>query len=178
MSAIRKYASSDRRRLGLLRVHDDVLVLYAMRWPGEIRDSTELLTTDRGVRGGDRGRVRGHGHHEAIAQLIEAKRKDKPLPQAPEPEAPAAVLDLMAAMQESVSKTKACRGVHTGSAEVHELPQPKKAAAKKQPAKKAPAKKSATKKTAGRRRPAAPRGFRLDQRADQRKMPAMWSPAR
>lgn len=40
---------------------------------------------------------------EAIAQ-IEAKREEKPLPVAPEPEQPAQGLDLMATLQESVSE--------------------------------------------------------------------------
>ncbi len=89
---------------------------------------------------------------EAIAQIIEAKREEKPLPQAPEPEQPAQVLDLMAALQESVQKAKASRTEGTSDAEVHELPAPKKkAAAKKQPAKKTAAKKTTAKKTTGRR---------------------------
>ncbi|MEU8034810.1 hypothetical protein AB0C13_40905 [Streptomyces sp. NPDC049099] len=79
---------------------------------------------------------------EAIAQIIEAKREEKPLPEAPEHEQPAAVLDLMAALQESVSKVKASRGEGEGPAEVHELPRPNKAAPRKQPAKKAAAKKA------------------------------------
>ncbi|MFB9402242.1 Ku protein, partial [Streptomyces echinatus] len=83
---------------------------------------------------------------EAVAQIIEAKREEKPLPEVPEPEQPAPVLDLMAALQESVSKARASRGDDAGPAEVHELPKPKKAAAKKQPAKKTTAK-----KTTGRR---------------------------
>jgi DNA end-binding protein Ku len=87
---------------------------------------------------------------EAIAQIIEAKREEKPLPETPEPEEPAQVLDLMAALNASVQQAKASRG-GGGPAEVHELPKPKKAAAKKQPAKKAAAKKTAAKKTAGRR---------------------------
>ncbi|MGW1916570.1 hypothetical protein ACWCQS_39150 [Streptomyces sp. NPDC002076] len=74
-----------------------------------------------------------------MTQLIEAKRQEKPLPEAPEPEQPAQVLDLMAALQESVSKVKAARGEDTGPAEVHGLK--KKTVGKKQPAK----------KTAGRR---------------------------
>ncbi|MEV2215055.1 Ku protein [Streptomyces sp. NPDC050997] len=36
--AIVKYGWSGRERLGLLRVHGDVIVLYAMRWPDEVRD--------------------------------------------------------------------------------------------------------------------------------------------
>ncbi|MFF9526939.1 hypothetical protein ACF1DV_33945 [Streptomyces achromogenes] len=59
-----------------------------------------------------------------------------------EPEQPAPVLDLMAALQESVSK--ASRG-DAGPADVHELPK-KKTAAQKQPAKQ-----TGTKKTSGRR---------------------------
>ena len=73
---------------------------------------------------------------DALAKVIEAKREDKPLPEAPQPERPAQVLDLMAALTESVSKAKASRGE---DAVVHDMP---KKTAKKQPAKKA------TKKTA------------------------------
>jgi DNA end-binding protein Ku len=54
------------------------------------------------------------------------------------------VLDLMAALQESVSKVKASRGEEAGPAEVHELPKSKR----KPAAKKATAKKTAAKKTA------------------------------
>ncbi|MFJ9026270.1 hypothetical protein ACIRPU_40845 [Streptomyces sp. NPDC102259] len=61
----------------------------------------------------------------------------KPLPEAPEPEKPGQVLDLMAALTESVQKAKASRGK---DADVHEMPKSKKAAAKK-----------ATKKTAAKR---------------------------
>ncbi|MGW7824524.1 hypothetical protein ACWGLF_42105 [Streptomyces puniciscabiei] len=61
------------------------------------------------------------------------------------------MLDLTAALQESVSKAKAARGEDTGPGEVHELPKPKnKPAAKKQPAKKAVAKKTTAKKATGR----------------------------
>ncbi|WP_260327256.1 hypothetical protein [Streptomyces sp. TLI_185] len=76
---------------------------------------------------------------EAMAKIIEAKREDKPLPEAPEPEQPGQVLDLMAALTESVQQAKASCGE---KADVHELP---KKTAKKQPAKKT------TKKPAARR---------------------------
>ncbi|MFB7509349.1 MULTISPECIES: hypothetical protein [Streptomyces] len=78
--------------------------------------------------------------------FIEAKREEKPLPEAPEPEQPGQVLDLMAALNESVQQAKASRGEH---ADVHELPG-RKAAAKKM-TKKQPAKKTTAKKTTGRR---------------------------
>ncbi|MET8612411.1 MULTISPECIES: non-homologous end joining protein Ku [Streptomyces] len=166
--AVAKYAWSGRERLGLLRVKDDVLVLHAMRWPDEIRDPAELLpppveVSDDEIEGAlalmdtmTVDKLEGPDFHdrytEAIAEIIEAKREEKPLPEAPEPEQPAQVLDLMAALQESVTKAKASRDDHAEPAEVHELPTPKKkAATKKQPAKKAPAKKNAAKKTSGRR---------------------------
>ncbi|MFI0191745.1 Ku protein [Streptomyces sp. NPDC017082] len=156
--AVAKYAWSGRERLGLLRVRDDVLVLHAMHWPDEIRDPAELLPPPTEVSEEEiasalalmdtmtvdelRGPEFEDRYTEAVAQIIEAKREEKPLPQAPEPEEPAQVLDLMAALQESVQKAKASRSEGAGPAEVHELPKPKKTAAKKQPAKKTTAKKT------------------------------------
>ncbi|MFF4572191.1 Ku protein [Streptomyces sp. NPDC001410] len=164
-AAVAKYAWSGRERLGLLRVKDDVLVLHAMRWPDEIRDPAELLpppvqVSDEEIEGALalmdtmttdslKGEEFQDHYTEAMAQIIEAKREAKPLPEAPEPEQPAQVLDLMAALNASVEQAKAARGE---PAEVHEMPKPKKkAAAKKQPAKKATAKKTTARKTSGRR---------------------------
>ncbi|MFH9067524.1 hypothetical protein ACH4GM_40955 [Streptomyces coeruleorubidus] len=83
---------------------------------------------------------------EALSQIIEAKREHRELPKLQEPESePGQIVDLMAALTESVQKARASRGE---DADVHELP-------KKQPAKKAAArkttKKAAAKKTSGRR---------------------------
>ncbi|MEW2051886.1 hypothetical protein [Streptomyces sp. NPDC005476] len=76
---------------------------------------------------------------EATEKIIEAKREEKPLPEAPEPQKPGRVLDLMAALEESVSKAKASRGE---DADVRELPKPrKKTAAMKTTAKKATSRK-------------------------------------
>ncbi|MEU1940580.1 hypothetical protein ACH49O_41650 [Streptomyces coeruleorubidus] len=90
---------------------------------------------------------------EALSQIIEAKREHREPPrlQEPEPESePGQIVDLMAALNESVQQARASRGE---DADVHELP--KKKAAKKQPAKKTAAKKTtkkaAAKKTSGRR---------------------------
>ncbi|MFF9244836.1 Ku protein [Streptomyces sp. NPDC014776] len=164
--AIAKYAWSGRERLGMLRVRDDALVLHSMRWPDEIRSPNELLPpsvdlSDEEIERAltlmdtmtveDLAELDAHDEYtEAIAQIIEAKREDKPIPQAPEPEEPAQVLDLMAALNASVEKAKASRGEQVGHADVHELPQPKKTA-KKQPAKKTAAKKTTAKKTPGRK---------------------------
>ncbi|MFE5923079.1 Ku protein [Streptomyces sp. NPDC056468] len=148
--AVAKYAWSGRERLGLLRVKDDVIVLHAMRWPDEIRDPAELLPEpveltedeidgalalmDSMTRDALEGPEFQDTYTDALAQIIEAKREDKPLPEAPEPEvAGGKVLDLMAALNESVAKAQASRG---------------EGSARKTPAKK-PAKKTAAKKTRG-----------------------------
>ena len=157
--AVAKYAWSGRERLGLLRIRDDVIVLHAMRWPDEIRDPAELLpppteVTEDEIEGAlalmesmSRDDLEGpefeDAYTDAMAKIIEAKREDKPLPEAPEPEKPAQVLDLMAALNESVQQARASRGE---DADVHEMPKKTaKKAAKKQPGKKATAKKTARK---------------------------------
>ncbi|MFF4401658.1 hypothetical protein [Streptomyces sp. NPDC001480] len=115
-----------------------------MRWPDEIRDPTELLpppvqVSDEEIEGAlalmdtlTVDKLEGPDfqdrYTEAITQIIEAKREEKPLPETPEHEEPSQVLDLMAALQESVSKAKAARG--EADAEVHELPKQKETAAK------------------------------------------------
>lgn len=160
--AVAKYAWSGRERLGLLRVKDDVIALHSMRWPDEIRDPAELLPEpveltedeidgalalmDSMTREDLEEPEFEDTYTDALAKVIEAKREDKPLPAVSEPEAPGQVLDLMAALQESVAKARASRGE---DADVHEMP--KKKAARKQPAKKAAAKKNTGKKTSERR---------------------------
>ncbi|MFE9882263.1 Ku protein [Streptomyces sp. NPDC005784] len=165
--AVAKYAWSGRERLGLLRVRDNVIVLhYAMRWSDEIRDPSQLkpeeveLTDDeiaqaeqlidRLTRDDLQGEEFTDRYTEAVEQLIDAKRENREPPTAEEPEAPAQVVDLMAALKESVAKARESRGE---DATVHDLPK-KKTAAKKtttaKTAKKQPAKKAA-KKTTGRK---------------------------
>ncbi|WP_327580047.1 MULTISPECIES: hypothetical protein [unclassified Streptomyces] len=83
---------------------------------------------------------------EAISDLITAKEKGKTPQRADQAEAPSApVVDLMAALQESVQKAKASRGESAGDATVHPMPK-KKAAAKKAAAKKTTGKKTSSKK--------------------------------
>lgn len=159
--AIAKYAWSGRERLGLLRVREDTIVLHAMRWPDEVRDPAAVdppheQVSDEEIDGAlalmesmSRDDLDGpefkDAYTDALAKVIEAKRENRELPEVQEPERPAQVLDLMAALTESVSKAKASRGE---DANVHALPKTKpakKAAAKKTAAKKAPAKKAARK---------------------------------
>jgi DNA end-binding protein Ku len=161
--AIAKYAWSGRERLGLLRLRDAAIVLHAMRWPDEVRDPAAvdppnetvseeeldgaLALIDRMSQDDLEGPEFTDTYTDALAKIIESKREDKPLPETPEPEQPGKVLDLMAALTESVQQAKASRG-EDADADVHEMP--KKRTAKKQPAKKAAAKKT-TKKTTARR---------------------------
>ncbi|MCX5247827.1 Ku protein [Streptomyces sp. NBC_00201] len=167
--AVAKYAWSGRERLGLLRVRDDMIVLHAMRWPDEIRDPAELLpppmeVSDAEIEGAlalmesmSRDDLTGpefeDAYTDAMAKIIEAKREHRELPEAPESPEPGKVLDLMAALNESVKQARASRGE---DADVHDLPK-KKQPAKRQPVKKVAAKtakKAAAKKTARRPRSA------------------------
>ncbi|MCX5327876.1 Ku protein [Streptomyces sp. NBC_00140] len=148
--AVAKYAWSGRERLGLIRVRDDVLVLHAMRWPDEVRDpgavdtpnanlsddeiDGALALIDGMTRDGLEGDDLRDTYTDALAKVIEAKRDEKPLPEAPEPEKPGKVLDLMAALQESVAKAQASRG--ETEADIHQLSAKKKTAAKKTAARK------------------------------------------
>lgn len=165
--AIAKYAWSGRERLGMLRVRDDAIVLHALRWDDEIRDPSELapeqveltdeeiaeaeLLIDRLTRDDLEGEEFTDRYTDAVAELIKAKREGREPPAAAEEEAPAGqVVDLMAALQESVAKARTARGE---DATVHDMPKKKtvaKKTAKKQPAKQATAKKTA-KKATGRR---------------------------
>ncbi|MFF4307923.1 Ku protein [Streptomyces sp. NPDC001601] len=165
--AVTKFAWSGRERLGLLRVRENAIVLHAMRWPDEVRDPSELYPpaadvsdaeVDEAVELIERmatDRLEGPDfvdhYTEALEKVIEAKREDRELPEAPEPEKPPGkVLDLMAALQESVDKSKASRGEEAGTeAQVHKMPAKKKPA--KTATKKATAKKTTTKKTAARK---------------------------
>ncbi|MEU5682319.1 Ku protein [Streptomyces rochei] len=164
--AVARYAWSGRERLGLLRVRGEAIVLHAMRWPDEIRDPSSLTpppvevseeeiegalalmdTMTRDDLEGDEFR---DTYTEAVAELIEAKREHGRPETVPEPEErPGQVLDLMAALQQSVSKAKESRGeddhAEGDHAEVRELPGRKK----KAPAGKTPGAGGAAKKPAG-----------------------------
>ncbi|MEW2167124.1 Ku protein [Streptomyces sp. NPDC007084] len=169
--AVAKYAWSGRERLGLLRVRDNVIVLHSMRWPDEVRDPSSLVPdpvelTDDEIAGAEQliermtrddldGPEFVDHYNDAVAELIKAKREGAEPPEAPPETKPAGkVVDLMAALQESVAKARESRGEE---ATVHDLPK-KKSAAKttsaegaKKTAEKQPAKKTAKKTAAARK---------------------------
>ncbi|GGV24317.1 non-homologous end joining protein Ku [Streptomyces longisporoflavus] len=177
-AAVAKFAWHGRERLGLLRVQDGVIVLHAMKWDDEVRDPQELAPKAVEVSDEEIDRavllidsmttddITGHEwstdrYTQALEQVIRAKAGGKKPPKPAEEKAPAGqVLDLMAALQESVSKAQASRGESGGSgkdATVHEMP--KKRAAKKTTGKKTAGKKTTAKKTtAGKKTTAKKRG--------------------
>ncbi|MEU5583001.1 Ku protein [Streptomyces huasconensis] len=164
--AVAKFAWHGRERLGLLRVRDDVLVLHAMKWDDEIRSPepitpapTELteeeveeavllvdsMTVDD-IAGQEWATDR---YTAALEEVIHAKADGKKPPRAAEEEPAGTVVDLMAALEQSVQKAQESRGEGGGEATVHEM-QPKKAA-KKTATKKTTKKASATKPAAKKR---------------------------
>ncbi|MFF1714531.1 Ku protein [Streptomyces sp. NPDC058268] len=167
-AAVAKFAWHGRERLGLLRVQDDVILLHAMKWDDEVRDPEELapkamdldddeidraillidsMTAD-GIADQDWATDR---YTEALEQVIRAKAGGKKPPKPDEGEEPAGqVLDLMAALQESVQKARSARGETGKDATVHEMPK-KKTAAGKTAKKTTTAKTSAAKKTVGKK---------------------------
>ncbi|MGW0777516.1 Ku protein, partial [Streptomyces sp. NPDC002835] len=155
-----KFALRGRERLGLLRVKEDALVLHSMHWPDEIRSPASLappavdiedsevdgaMALMDAMREEDISQYTDH-YREAVQEVIAAKAEGREPPAAEEEAEPGGqVVDLMAALNASVAKARESRG-EDEHATVHEMPQPKKKAAKKAPAKKATAKKETAKK--------------------------------
>lgn len=156
-AAVAKFALRGRERLGLLSVKEGALVLHSMHWPDEIRSPQEAAPPPLGVELTEdeisgalalmdnmtRDDASGYRdeYRDALEKVIEAKREGTELPHIEGEERPAGgqIVDLMAALNESVAKARESRGE---DATVHDMP--------KKTGKKAPAKKAA-KKTAGRK---------------------------
>ncbi|MEV0566298.1 Ku protein [Dactylosporangium sp. NPDC050588] len=172
--AIVKVALRQREQLATLRVREDVLVLNTMLWPDEIRAAKfDILDEDVSARPAELAMAGSliesmaadfdpstytDNYREALQEVIDAKVAGREVVQPEETEeAPAAAVDLMAALRASVERAKAARG--------EPAPAPAKKAAKtaatkgtaakdddvaeatpikRAPAKKAPAAKKAT----------------------------------
>ncbi|MDG4795772.1 Ku protein [Micromonospora sp. WMMD1082] len=167
--AIVKVALRQREQLATLRVRDGVLLLNTMLWPDEIRKPDfGFLDEDLKVRPPELAMatslidsMAGDFHPDeftddyraALQEVIDAKVEGREVVQPEEvEEAPAAAVDLMAALKASVDRARAARGeapAGGGAAEPTPISsarsaQQKKAAQKK--AAKAPAKKTTAKK--------------------------------
>ncbi|MFI6494734.1 Ku protein [Streptomyces sp. NPDC050564] len=125
--AVARYAWHGRERIGLLRVRGDVIALHGLLWPDEIRepaavapppvqlDEDEIDEAMAVIEAMTRDDLTGPEFTdrctEALQAVVEAKQEDRQVPQAPEPTArPGQLMDLMAALQESVGKARAARG--------------------------------------------------------------------
>lgn len=142
--AVAKFALRGRERLGMLRVVDDVIAMHGLLWPDEIRapegvaPDSEVTVRDAELDLADAlmdtlGEVDMETLHddyrEAVEELISAKASGEVV------EAPAAggggggkVIDLIAALENSVREAKKSRGEEEGEetgggedAEVHPI---------------------------------------------------------
>jgi DNA end-binding protein Ku len=126
--AIAKVALRQRETLALLRVHGDVLVMTTMLWPDEVRspdfafvseETPQVRSQELSMAGSliesmsepvfDPGKYTDR-YREALESVIEAKisgGKDMVRPR--EPAAKSGVVDLMAALEASVSEAKKTR---------------------------------------------------------------------
>jgi DNA end-binding protein Ku len=169
--AIVKIAIRQREQLATLRVRDDVLVLNTMLWPDEVRtpdfgfldDDIETRPAELAMASSLIDSMAGSfkadeftdNYRAALQEVIDAKVEGREVLQLEEAEeAPAAAVDLMAALKASVERAKKARG---------EAPEERAKAVEAKaveatPIKKAaPAKKTtAAKKTAGTAKKAAP----------------------
>jgi DNA end-binding protein Ku len=171
MVAVVKVAIRSREQLATLRVRDGVLVMETMLWPDEIRtpdfgfldeDVTarpqELAMAESLIdsMAGDFDPEQYHDEYrQALEQVIDAKVAGREVVEVETPEAAGGgeVIDLMAALRQSVAAAKKARGEEPAAKKApakKAADAPKKAPAKKAPAKKAAAKKAPAKKTARR----------------------------
>ncbi|GAB2929595.1 Ku protein [Micromonospora polyrhachis] len=182
--AIVKVALRQREQLATLRVREGVLLLNTMLWPDEIRTpSFGFLDEDIKVRGPELAMASSlidsmagefepdaftDDYRTALQEVIDAKVEGREVVQPEEvEEAPAAAVDLMAALRASVDRARAARGEAptrgetragggagkptpiTSAKSAQRAAQAAKKATAKKPAKKAEgAKKTAGKKTA------------------------------
>jgi DNA end-binding protein Ku len=170
--AIAKFALRGRERLGMLRVVGDAIAMHGLLWPDEVR-APEGVAPDTGVTVRDKeldladalmdtlGEIDlgdlHDGYRDALEEVIAAKAVGEAPPQAPEPAASGKVLDLVAALENSVRAAKESRGGEPAEeAEVQRMPREK--AARATPKETAGKKSTSTaKKTAARKTTAGAR---------------------
>ncbi|MGX1272344.1 non-homologous end joining protein Ku [Streptomyces phaeoluteigriseus] len=142
--AVTKYALRGRERLGMLRVVGDAIAMHGLLWPDEVRapegvaPDTDVTVRDKELDLADAlmdtlGEVDLEDLHdeyrEAVEEVVAAKAAGEAPPEAPGAAPSGKVLDLMAALENSVRAAKESRGEPTGQgkAEVRQLPERKTA---------------------------------------------------
>ncbi|MEU5664230.1 Ku protein [Streptomyces longwoodensis] len=147
--AIAKYALRGRERLGMLRVVGDAIAMHGLLWPDEVREP-QGVAPDADVKVRDKeldladalmdtlGEVDLEDLHdeyrEAVEEVIAAKAAGEAPPESPSRPAGGKVLDLMAALENSVRAAKESRGETAPpeeEAEVRHLPRKTSRAAPK-----------------------------------------------
>jgi DNA end-binding protein Ku len=125
--AIVKIALRQREQLATLRVRDDVLVLNTMLWPDEVRgvdfgfldEDIETRPAELAMASSLIDSMSGSfkpdeftdNYRQALQEVIDAKVEGREIVQPEEAEeAPAAAVDLMAALKASVERAKKARG--------------------------------------------------------------------
>ncbi len=168
--AIAKFALRGRERLGMLRVVGDAIAMHGLLWPDEVRapegvaPETDVTVRDQELDLADAlmdtlGEIDLDDLHdeyrEALEEVIAAKAAGETPPEAPEPPRSGKVLDLMAALENSVRAARESRGEEgAGDAEVHPLPEREEPSRRGAGAKKASGGgKAAAKKTAKKAEP-------------------------
>ncbi|MEQ4306214.1 Ku protein [Plantactinospora sp. B6F1] len=166
--AIVKVALRQREQLATLRVREGVLLLNTMLWPDEIRrPDFGFLDEDIKVRppelamasslidsmaGEFEPDIFTDDYRAALQEVIDAKVEGREVVQPEEvEEAPAAAVDLMAALRASVDRARAARGEEpagAGAGQPTPISSAKSAKAAAKAAKKATGAKKAAKKTA------------------------------
>ncbi|WP_327208066.1 Ku protein [[Kitasatospora] papulosa] len=163
--AVAKYALRGRERLGMLRVVDDVIAMHGLLWPDEIR-APEGVAPDADVKVrdaeldladalmntlGDADLETLHDdYREAVEELVAAKAAGEPVTQEAAEEPEGKVIDLMAALENSVRAAEESHGEDGGVADVHPIGSGGGGGAKKSGAasKRAPARRTGPGKTA------------------------------
>jgi DNA end-binding protein Ku len=188
--AIVKVALRQREQLATLRVREGVLLLNTMLWPDEIRkpdfgfldEDIEVRRPELAMASSLIDSMAGEfdpadytdNYREALQEVIDAKIEGREVVQPEEvEEAPAAAVDLMAALKASVERARAARGEAPASeptpiSAAKSARSPKKA----EPAKKAPAKKTTAAKKAEPAKKAAAKKTTAKKAAPAKKAPA------
>ncbi|MFC8762319.1 Ku protein [Streptomyces sp. NPDC057193] len=168
--AVAKYALRGRERLGMLRVVDDVIAMHGLLWPDEIRapegvaPETPVAVRDAELDLADAlmatlGEVDINSLHDdyrtAVEEMIAAKAEggEAVAPPSPGEAQGGRVIDLMAALENSVRAAKEARGEDAVVTELKPRGTPKETGGKKStsrtPAKKTAAARKSTSKAEG-----------------------------
>ncbi|QES34120.1 Ku protein [Streptomyces venezuelae] len=186
--AIAKFALRGRERLGMLRVVDDVIAMHGLLWPDEIRapegvaPETDVTVRDAELDLADAlmdtlGEVDINTLHddyrEAVEELVAAKVDGvTPAERAPAGDGGGKVIDLLAALENSVREARTARTARGESAEVAEVTPLARKASRTTPKQVGGKKSTSTAATAAAKKKAAPAAKQASTKSTARKTTA------